>query len=289
MALEQLRVREIVKQAVSKQLDIPEFQREFVWDAEQVKELANSLYRDYPIGSFLLWDSSEYHKSKTAQGTQTSLWIVDGQQRITALCLLLGQKPYWWDSAERWNKALKEYDVMVNLLPDGEDDDLEFALPNSVRCRDPRWISLREVLSKENVEELTLLTQAVVERCSDEPIKLFGKVHARILRLWQIRERDVPIIKISHEVEDVAEIFARLNQAGTRVKEADVVLALAAVRNKGWVRREYLPFRSELEERGWDLDAGIFIRTMTGIGRGRARLIEVPKDFWNPENLPAMW
>ena len=35
MALEQLKIREIVKQAVSKNLDIPEFQREFVWDPEQ--------------------------------------------------------------------------------------------------------------------------------------------------------------------------------------------------------------------------------------------------------------
>ncbi len=90
-------------------------------------------------------------------------------------------------------------------------------------------------------------------------------------------------------MEDVAEIFARLNQAGTRVKEADVVLALAAVRNPGWVREHYLPFRNDLEERGWDLDAGIFIRTMTGIGHGRARLVEVPKDFWDSARLPDVW
>ncbi|GIW60661.1 MAG: hypothetical protein KatS3mg087_1727 [Patescibacteria group bacterium] len=80
-------------------MDIPEFQRDFVWDPEQVKKLAESLYRDYPIGSFLLWDSSGYQEAKTAQGTQASLWIVDGQQRTTALCLLLGQKPYWWGDA----------------------------------------------------------------------------------------------------------------------------------------------------------------------------------------------
>jgi hypothetical protein len=73
MALEQLKIREIVKQAVGKNVDIPELQREFVWDPEQVKFLAESLYRDYPVGSFLLWDSSDYQESKTAQGTQASL------------------------------------------------------------------------------------------------------------------------------------------------------------------------------------------------------------------------
>ena len=292
MAIEQLKVREIVKQAVSKNVDIPEFQREFVWDPEQVKKLAESLYRDYPVGSFLLWDSSEYQEAKTAQGTQASLWIVDGQQRTTALCLLLGQKPYWWDDAEKWNKALERYDVMVNLLPNEGDDRLEFALPDPIRRRDPRWIGIRRVLGMERVEDLTPVAQEIVRAISDDPaqmMELFGKVHARLQRLWQIRERDIPIIKISHEVEDVAEIFARLNQEGTRVKEADVILALAAVRNPGWVRNEYLPFRSKLEDDGWDLDAGIFVRTMTGIGQGRARLTEVPKDFWKPENLSTVW
>ncbi len=292
MALEQPKIWEIVKQAVSKNVDIPEFQRGFVWEPEQVKKLAESLYRDYPIGSFLLWDSSEYHEAKTAQGTQASLWIVDGQQRTTALCLLLGQKPYWWPDSESWNKALDRYDVMVNLLPDDEDEHLEFALPNPIRRSDPRWISVRRVLSMDKVEALTPLAQEIVRHITDDSVKameLFGKVHARLQRLWQIRERDIPIIKISHEIEDVAEIFARLNQEGTRVKEADVVLAVAAVRNPGWVREEYLPFRNTLEEDGWDLDAGIFVRTMTGIGMGRARLKEVPKDFWEPQNLIAVW
>lgn len=292
MALEQLKVREIVERAVSKNLDIPEFQREFVWDPEQVKKLAESLYRDYPVGSFLLWDSSKYQEAKTAQGAQASQWIVDGQQRITALCLLLGQKPYWWSDAESWNKSLERYDVMVNLLPDEDDDHLEFALSNPVRRKDPRWISIRRVVAMERVEDLTALAQEIVRPLSsdsDSAIQLFGKVHARLQRLWQIRERDIPIIKISYEVEDVAEIFARLNQEGTRVKEADVVLALAAVRNLGWVRKEYLPFRDDLDDRGWDLDAGLFVRTMTGIGKGRARLIEVPQEFWSAENLSAVW
>lgn len=205
---------------------------------------------------------------------------------------MLGQKPYWWPDARDWNKTLERYDILVNLLPEEEDERLEFALPNPIRRRDPRWISVRRILSLENVEDLTLLAQETAKRFAKEPdaaMEVFGKIHGRMQRLWQIRERDIPIIKINHEVEDVAEIFARLNQAGTRVKEADVVLALAAVRNPGWVREDYLPFRNDLEEKGWDLDAGIFIRTMTSIGCGRARLIEVPRDFWNPENLRSTW
>lgn len=154
MAVEQHKVREIVARAVNKQWDVPEFQREFVWDPQQVKKLAESLYRDYPIGSFLLWYSSEYQQTKTAQGAQASLWIVDGQQRTTALCLLLGQKPYWWDNPKTWNDALERYDVMVNLFPDADDKSLEFALRNPIRYEDPHWISIREVLSKEKSDDV---------------------------------------------------------------------------------------------------------------------------------------
>lgn len=291
MAIEQVNIREIVRRCVDKEIDIPEFQREFVWDAAQVRDLADSLYRDYPIGSFLLWNCKDYQEAKTAQGTQASLWIVDGQQRTMALCLLMGHKPYWWPKAEDWNKALERYDVMVNLLaPD--DDRIEFAMPNPIRRRDPRWVGIRRILSIQEVGNLTPLAQEIVSQItedSNDTMSLFGKIHPRVQRVWQIRQRDIPVIKIGHEVEDVAEIFARLNQAGTRVKEADVVLSLVAVRNPGWVRGDYLPFRNDLEDRGWDLDAGIFIRTMSSIGRGRARLIEVPQDFWNPHNLPLAW
>jgi len=290
MAIYQQKVREIVSKAVSKQVDIPEFQREFVWDPEQVKLLAESLFRGYPVGSFLLWNSAAYQEAKTAQGTEASLWIVDGQQRTTALALLLGQKPYWWSDAKDWNEALRRYDIMVNILHDN-DERLEFARPNPVRERDPGWISLRDILGMVDSGDLVDIEDKIVSGMPEGQVNtdMRKKIKSRLQRLWQIRERDIPIVEVEHEVEDVAEIFARLNQAGTRVKEADVVLALAAVRNPGWVRKSFLPFRDDLEERGWDLDAGIYVRAITGIQVGRARLIEVPKDFWGTQPFQAAW
>lgn len=292
MAIEQKSIIEIIKDAVNKRVDIPEFQREFVWDPEQVKLLVESLYRNYPIGSFLLWDSKEYQESKTAEGTQTSLWIVDGQQRTTALCLLVGQKPYWWDKAHDWNKALEKYDVMVRIYHGDRDDRVEFALPNPIRRNDASWISVRSVLSCETEEQLNDLKRQIVAKFSSDPMtmmKLGDEIQPKLLRLWNIRYREIPVIKISHEIEDVAEIFARLNQEGTRVREADVYLALAAALNPGWIREQYLPFRNDLEERGWKLDAGVLIRTLTGIGVGKARLIEVPKNFWMKDGLLPTW
>src|SRR5437867_2263384 len=102
MGFTQKHVYELVRDAVQGQLDIPEFQRSFVWLPDQVKALADSLYREYPIGQMLIWNPPDYASPRGPVGTQSpKLWIVDGQQRTTAFCLLLGRKPYWWhDSNE---------------------------------------------------------------------------------------------------------------------------------------------------------------------------------------------
>lgn len=42
---------------------MPAIQREFVWGADQITKLVDSLMRGYPVGSFLLWDV----KPETAQ------------------------------------------------------------------------------------------------------------------------------------------------------------------------------------------------------------------------------
>jgi hypothetical protein len=286
MGLAQVSVAEIVDSAVTNKLDIPEFQRDFVWDAQKVRFLAESLYREYPIGSLLLWDASEYVETKSAQGGGNPNWIVDGQQRTTALCLLLGRKPYWWPEASDWNKALAKYDVLANLMPD--DGIVEFSLPNPVRRNDPRWFPIRGALLVEDVKELAPLARAVAKRIAGQDVpsdELLDDIGGHLHAIHQITATQIPLVTINHEAEDVAEIFARLNQAGTRVKEADVVLALAAVKNPGWVREEYLPFTESMDEKGFDLDAGVFIRTMTGIGVSRARLKEVPAEFWERKSM----
>ena len=80
---------ETVQRAVSGALDIPEFQRGFVWSPKQVRDLAESLWLDYPIGFFLLWD-------KGSNGNRAKrFWVVDGQQRVTSLCLMFKQEPRW--------------------------------------------------------------------------------------------------------------------------------------------------------------------------------------------------
>src|ERR1700722_15823677 len=107
MSHESIKIKDIVDRSVSHSWSIPEFQRGFVWKTTQVRDLIESLWLDYPIGSLLVWNSSKPTEERVARDAQRpTLWVVDGQQRGTALCILSGRKPYWWPSAEAWEKTL---------------------------------------------------------------------------------------------------------------------------------------------------------------------------------------
>jgi hypothetical protein len=116
MALEPIKIWELVDRAVCHKWSVPEFQRGFVWKATQVRDLAESLWLDFPVGSLLLWNSDTHQEERVAKdGVTPALWIVDGQQRTTALAILFGRKPYWWGSADDWNKIQKRYDIRFDV------------------------------------------------------------------------------------------------------------------------------------------------------------------------------
>ncbi|RKY12865.1 MAG: hypothetical protein DRP82_06280 [Planctomycetota bacterium] len=283
-------VSEIVRDAVANHISVPEFQREFVWDNGKVRDLVDSLFRDYPIGQFLVWKPpSPYGSDADEEEHRPTLWIIDGQQRATAFCLILGKMPAWWTEREKeeWENRKKECDILVKVVPDDEEG-VQFSLPSAVRRQDPRWVSVREIIQASEQGTLVKFASEIGKR-----LKKAGKqvnedmLLSLLLRVAEIRSRSVVVVEVGHEVEDVAEIFTRLNQAGVRVKEADTVFALAAVKNPRWAQNEYRKFRRDLDKRNWDLPPAVIIRTVTAIGARRARFKEVKGDFWEVGFLDA--
>jgi hypothetical protein len=274
---QRLEVKDIVEHiddATLGKLDIPEFQRGFVWNPDKAKKFVDSLWRGYPIGTILLWES-KYSSPRLAQGIQTQkLWIVDGQQRITTLSLIFGKKPYWWEDAAEWNKYYEKYDVLVDISK--PKDSLEFGLPNPVRKKSPEWISVRKILACKDEEEISTLAEEIANKTGYK----FSEVYGKLQSIKKIESYPLYEIIIDHEVEDVAEIFTRLNMAGVKVRESDVIIALVAAKQPGWVREEFNPFLKSLEDKGFEIDPAILIRSLAIIGKGMARLKDIPEDFW---------
>src|SRR5271166_2987882 len=68
-------------------IGLPELQRPFVWPNAKIRDLFDSLYRGYPCGFLLLWETGAALKGIGTNGKEEapSLAIVDGQQRLTSL------------------------------------------------------------------------------------------------------------------------------------------------------------------------------------------------------------
>ncbi|HYK92678.1 MAG TPA: hypothetical protein VEY07_01375, partial [Thermoplasmata archaeon] len=167
-----------------------------------------------------------------------------------------------------------------------------------IRSQDPKWVSVRNVLALSGNPTGPAGDAALAELADSVARRLPGKlatkypkeaVAGRLRTVLDIANRPVAVADVHHDVEDVAEIFTRLNQQGTGVTEADVSLAVAATQHGGWVREEFLPFLRNLEESGYEVDPGVAIRVLTGGGEGHVRLGEVPREFWSSEGFGAAW
>jgi hypothetical protein len=293
MAFEQVKIKDIVDRAVSHSWSIPEFQRGFVWKATQVRDLAESLWLDYPIGSLLVWNSRVPTEEQRAQDAQRpSLWVVDGQQRATALCILSGRKPYWWSSADVWNRTLRKFDVRFDV--NAKESPFFWVANAAIRkVASSRYVPLRDLLVLDTAREQDQRTLEALAKKT----KLDGlcdgmdamEVYTRLDRIRKIREKDVVVVSIDHELEDVVEIFSRLNSRGTRVTEADIYLGVVAARKPGWVRDTFLPYLGVLREAGFDVDPNLLFRSLTGVGVHKARFREIPDEFWEANQIAPAW
>jgi uncharacterized protein with ParB-like and HNH nuclease domain len=93
----QIEIGQLVDSVDRDQLRLPEIQRDYVWKEAQIAGLVDSLYREYPSGSILLWrpedEVTERRVKIAATGASPTVgtvrYLLDGQQRLTSLHRLL--------------------------------------------------------------------------------------------------------------------------------------------------------------------------------------------------------
>jgi Protein of unknown function DUF262 len=211
-------VDEAIERAVSGDWDVPEFQREFVWKPAQVCGLADSLWRNYPIGPLLLWNI------RTDGDAGSPLWIADGQQRLTALCLLYGRVPSWFKRkpVELRARIQRRFDIRLDLAAGSGP---RFVAANSSQSGpgDPRLVPIGRLSDLDPGS--TTGTDGLERRIRD--LKDAGhcrnldeaELHARLLRAGMMRQRKVIATLVNHpRRDDVLDIFERLNSRGMRFR-----------------------------------------------------------------------
>ncbi|MGE6761271.1 DUF262 domain-containing protein [Corallococcus interemptor] len=193
---------------------IPDFQRPLRWTAEDVRDLLDSVYRGYPIGTLLFWRREAPAANVSfgpvridAPSTSQGLWAVDGQQRVTALAGVL-LHPSYGDEAGRDD---------FHLYFDLETEELH--APPSTGAPPPHWLPMNEVLDSESL--LHWLNRYPGREAHPEHLRA-------AIRLGKaIREYQVPAYVVDTEDEKVLRIiFKRLNTAGRPLTDEEVFNAL---------------------------------------------------------------
>jgi hypothetical protein len=238
---------EAVANSVSGDWDLPEFQRRFVWKPSQVATLADSLWRNYPVGSLLLWASRDPHaKSRD--------WIADGQQRLTALCVLFGQKPRWWEhrAPSEWEGVRARYDVRFDI--EAVSDKSRFVIGTS--ALDPgRFIPLAALLEIDpsRAEGATALQELAARIRSLGHCRKMSNdaVVAQLARVASLRDSAIIVTAVEHDLREVLEIFDRLNSRGMKFRKVLLTTmrqTISAIFRSGLMSAEMREFR-ELKSR----------------------------------------
>ena len=135
------RLAAILDQIDSGSVLLPEFQRGYVWNRDQVRGLMRSLYRGYPVGGLLTWETQadgSLVRGEAAATPALRVLILDGQQRITSLYgITRGRPPAFFQGDEKAFSGLR-----FNV----EDETFEFYAPAKMRD-DPRWIDVTSLFT----------------------------------------------------------------------------------------------------------------------------------------------
>lgn len=297
MAQVNLSVKELVDMQRRGELRLPEIQRRYVWRATRVRDLLDSLYRGYPSGSILMWETDESVPTRAFAVDQpdgvfsgTKL-LLDGQQRITSLAALMSGGKVTVRGRRR------PIDILFNLdhpegLPEvteveedaddpsadpdadndsdnGDEDEsgdalaarfskLTFVVASQRLAAQPNWVSVRDIFN--GTSDTELLKSAGLKGWDDPRYELY---RSRIEKVRKIRDYTyvVHVLPRSLGYEEVTEIFVRVNSLGVKLRSSDLALAQISSRWRN-VLTELEEFQEECEESSFTLDTGLLVRTM---------------------------
>lgn len=244
-------------------LVLPAIQREFIWEAQQVERLFDSVLRGYPIGSFLAWNVGaetvrgfrfygflkDFHEKHNPYCSVLDLpshrqvtAVLDGQQRLTALNIgLRGSfasraRGGWW----RNDAAFPVRQLHVNVLAEAAENDLgmkyDFRLLTPAQAEPPadgsaHWFPVHRIFEIDGfpglMRELAARDLGNNAFASDMVGRLYEAIHS-VRALYFYEEED-------QDVEKVLDIFIRVNSGGTVLSYSDLLLSIATAQ---WTERD---------------------------------------------------
>lgn len=321
MKKQDISVESLVDMVERGELQLPEIQRRYVWRAPRVRDLLDSLYRAYPSGSILVWETDQQVPARDLQvhaqasGQEPRKLLLDGQQRLTSLAAVVRGKPIHVRGRKR------PIDILFNLEhPDGldeltevegdedsllEEEDADepsleeendeaghlqarlqrrtFVVASKQLAQLPNWVSVTDVFKQ--TSDAPFLKKASVTNFDDPR---YVRYTQRLQRLRQVAKYPYVMHVLERDLsyEEVAEIFVRVNSLGAKLRASDLALAQITARWPSSLRL-LEEFQEECEESWFTLDLGLLVRTMVVFATNQSKFDTVASV--SIDRLKAAW
>jgi uncharacterized protein with ParB-like and HNH nuclease domain len=202
----------------AEQFVIPEIQRPFVWKKAQVRDLIDSLYNGYPTGYIITWKNPDV-QTKDGSVASGKHVLIDGQQRITALMAAVA-------GLEVLDEDFNKGRIKIAFNPLAVDSDKRFAVQDASHLRDKKWISDIAEVFKNDFDPFDF----AMKYCEDNPEVKPNEVNNAINKLKGLSNRQIGVIELVHtlDIDEVTEIFIRINSKGTALSQSDFVMSKMA-------------------------------------------------------------
>ncbi len=317
MAKAEASVEELVGMIERGELRLPEMQRRYVWRSTRVRDLLDSLYRGYPSGAILLWETAdgvplqEFAVSQEGNPFQTTRLLLDGQQRLTSLLAVIRGKPVTVRGRKKPIELLfnlehpdslavvtevdedgedEEEEDRIDDEADSDDDDLQkrfdrmtFVVSTKKLQRLPHWVKVTEVFKTD--EDAVYLERAGVERINDPKYKKYSQ---RLARLRGIRNYiyRMDVLDRSLSYDEVTEIFVRVNSLGAKLRSSDLALAQITAKWRGSLK-VFQAYQEQCAKLGFEFELGIFLKNLVAFATGQSRFQTIGR--LSLEELQKAW
>jgi len=300
-------VRELVDKVLRGELILPEMQRRYVWPATRVRDLLDSLYRGYPSGTILVWETDEEVETRSvavhATNTPTTsqkLLLLDGQQRITSLSAMLEGQPVHVRNRKRsieilfnlehpegpptevmevdqsdFNPDMDEMEDENNAERDIQEElrKRTFVVSGRALKNDPVWVPVADIFKNDHSE---ILQKTGVTSLTDPKYKLYS---SRLQKVRNIQNYQYVMQQLekSMSYEEVTEIFVRVNSLGIKLRGSDLALAQITAKWRGFMGllEEFAEQFDDNEE--YILESGLPIRLMVALATHQSKFKTVGK------------
>lgn len=197
---------------------IPEIQRPFVWKRSQVRDLVDSLYNGYPTGYIITWKNPDV-KTKDGGKANGKRILIDGQQRVTALMAAIAGR-------EVLDEDFNKDRIKIAFNPLAEDETKRFAVQDASHLKDKRWIPDISVVFAPEFDPFDF----AVSYCEVNKGTSPSIINKSIMALKGILNRQIGVIELNPtlDIDEVTEIFIRINSKGTALSQSDFVMSKMA-------------------------------------------------------------